>query len=526
MKRRLPLILLSFAVLFSFYIQYHFSSLHVTPTGDEGHYIDLADNILKGRGYVSRVKHHFYPFNDSVEHPDDTRQPLVPYLFAALFYFTGVSYEASKGLLICFNLLNLILVYIIGKTVFDEKIAVVTVTIVGLYPSQIFPWTGITQSSEPIFTFLFLLTVYLTILAKKKQLWWLVIGVLCGLLYLTRANGLWLLLPLALHMYFVKDELNFKKILLVTVSFITVCLPWFIRNYRLFGNPIYTSAQHIYWLDSFWSFQAYIDYVPSFSHYMKTHSAMQILARCWSGLYSTLRAFLLVIWGFSVFLPFFLYSLLHHGQYRRFSFFYLSILVTVLGLLWYAPAFPVPRFLVPFHPLIILWSIGGIFQCGKVLGPRAPDKPSSIFSRKNVFVAATLAILFFTPVKVILDNYKPNDRNKVHHLNQISDWIQKNTSENDIIMVESTDDLHQLVFKYNRKTVFIPNNNFETIFKIARKYKVNYIMISKKLLRYFEKGFYKFWIYTPQGIKERYPLSYLSLVYKQSDGLYLIYRIM
>lgn len=526
MKTLHQVILLCLILLLSFLTQNHFAKMHISPTGDDGHFIDVADNILQGRGYISRVKHHFYPFNDAVEHIDDARQPLVPYLFALLFYFTGASFEATKLFLIVINMLNIVTVYVIGRTLFNGKAALLSALVVGLYPTQIFFWAGFIQSSEPVFIFLFMVLVLLTLHIRDNKAWWMLIGVVCGLLYLTRANGLWLLLPLGIYMYLQKEHTDLKKACLTLAGFLVVCLPWFVRTFYHFGNPIYTSAQHNYWLDSFWLFHADLGYVPGLIQYLNSHSMVQILERALIGVYMTFKGFLLAGTGFATFTPFFLFSILNNrDQFRRSSFFYFSILMTCIALIGYVPDFSKARFFVPFHPLIILWSIGGVFQFAKLLGSNGLGKSASMFSSENVFILGTAAMLLFPPVTRLVDNYKANDFDKAQRLRTVSHWIQENTGEDQIIMMYPYDDLHQYVFLYDRKTVFMPNNDCETILRVAAKYEVDYIVISKRLLLDREKGFYNFWMDTPDGVRERRQLDFVGLVYAHNDGSLLIYRL-
>ena len=466
----------------SFLTQYQFIAKHQLPTGDEGHYVEVAANIAEGRGYVSRLKHHFYPLNDSVEHPDDTRQPLVPHLFALLFTVTGVSYPATKTLLVCFNTLNIFLIHALGTRLFDRRVALTGACFAGFFPTQFFFWIGVTQPSEPVFTSFLIAAVWLAADLRQRRDW-ILLGVVCGLAYLTRASGLWLFLAVGVLAY--RRRSDWPNAAYAFGAFVLVCSPWFIRNMLLFGNPIYTSAQHNYWLDSFRLLRSYMLVIPGPAEYVASHSALDALERIVRGFYLTCRNFALVGANFEAFLPFLVYHFCRGDLLKRLSFFYLSLAITALALIWYAPAYSVERFFVPFHGLIILLSIGGLFEIASALGG---ENHLSQLWRRRVFTGLTLTVLALGPLTVIYDGYADDDTDRRARLHELVEWIRTQTGAHETVMTYSPDGLHQLQFEYDRKTVLIPNNDLVTILYVARQYEVDYIVISKGLLRDQDKG--------------------------------------
>lgn len=523
--RRAEALALAGILLVGLLVQVHFARAHSLPYGDEGHFLEIANNLIEGRGFVSRLKHHFYPFNDGVEHPDDTRQPGVPLLFAALFGVTGVCYLASKLLLVACNLMSALLVHRIGARVFEPRVGLVAAALVVLYPTQFFFWTGAVQSSEPVFTLLLLGLTGLTLERRRASAAALWAGGLCGLLYLTRANGLWLLPALVLHLRGTgSGRVAWRAPGLALAGFLLVTSPWLVRNAIHFGNPIYTSAQHNYWLDDFSLFHARLDHVPSLARYLATHSADQMLERLASGARLTLAALLSRDVGFVWFLPFFAIGAIGLGRFRRHSFFYLSLALSLAGVVWYAPVFPVRRFLVPFHPLMLLWSVGGVARLAARIGSRERRRGWPLPTRDLAF-ALVIALLAQPQLGLLRRAWGRDDAASYRSVARLADWIATHTRPDETLMVDAGDQLHQLAHRYDRRTVLVPENGFETLADVARQYHVDYLVVGPRFVRDADAGLPVHWTLSEGVPVERSRPIFLMRHHRTPDGRFLVYRL-
>lgn len=136
--------------------------------------------------------------------------------------------------------LSLILVFLIGRTVFNSLVGIIAVLINAGYISEIFV-TG-TILTEIEFKFLFLSLVYISIFAlkTKKTKYYIAGGVIWGISCLFRPTIA--LYPVVIFLAWILYKYSFKEILkfsmLVSIIFIAIMFPWWIRNYRIFDKFI------------------------------------------------------------------------------------------------------------------------------------------------------------------------------------------------------------------------------------------------------------------------------------------------
>lgn len=84
---------------------------------------------------------------------------------------------------------------------------------------------------------------------EKKNIRWLVLGgAFLSLAFLSRLTFALIVIPVGIYMLF-KDDLikeKFIRVGVISLSFITVLLPYFILNYKLYGNFLYPYIRGIY----------------------------------------------------------------------------------------------------------------------------------------------------------------------------------------------------------------------------------------------------------------------------------------
>jgi hypothetical protein len=95
---------------------------------------------------------------------------------------------------------------------------------------------------------------------RFSQAKWLVIGLLCGLGHLSRADGfLLLIIPLAFLVQ--QKESRTRKLSLLAVGYLIVMSAWFYRNLTIYGTPLNSAGGRTLWLlsyDELFSFPAHI----------------------------------------------------------------------------------------------------------------------------------------------------------------------------------------------------------------------------------------------------------------------------
>ena len=205
-------------------------SRYQIPVADAGQYDDLAINLLAGEGFV----------DSNTGLPTSWRVPLYPLFLAGIYSIFGHNYAAVRIIQCIMGALLCLVIFYIGKMLFDRKIALLSAAILASYQPFIFHlyWGGPAfLLSENLFTFLLALLVFslirnLFVQFSLKNC--VIAGILIGLLTLTRpVIALFPLFLFGLLLY--KNKYSFiftlKKTLPLLVSFILVILPWTVRNY-------------------------------------------------------------------------------------------------------------------------------------------------------------------------------------------------------------------------------------------------------------------------------------------------------
>ena len=210
--------------------------------GDSDQYDRFARSIAAGNGYpesaiaASGGPTAFFP-------------PGYPTALAGVYAVTGDSLTAG-GVLECF--LGAALVAVIGIVAFQvwgRRIAMPAMVVAAAFPPFLFMVTQF--ASESLFAVLALAAVAALLQHRNSAnsyRWAVTAGVLVGLATLTRANGIVLLIPLALGAFRGRPRWSRQAVgpaLALITAAVVVISPWTIRNAVVFDRfiPLTTQAQ-------------------------------------------------------------------------------------------------------------------------------------------------------------------------------------------------------------------------------------------------------------------------------------------
>jgi len=207
---------------------------------DEYEYFNMAKNFLLGKGLI--VGETLKSF----------RPPLYPF-FLSLFYGFGCSLITIRIIQAIISSFTVLLIYITGKEIFDEKVGFISAVISVFYPFFIF-YTGFLLT-ETLFIFLIVLTIYFYILTLKsgryKIKYLIQCGIHSGLGSLCRPTMEPFFLIFLLFLLMAKEDfkVKIKKILISSLFFILTLSPWIIRNYVIFKKfiPATTMGGWVFW---------------------------------------------------------------------------------------------------------------------------------------------------------------------------------------------------------------------------------------------------------------------------------------
>lgn len=195
-------------------------------------YFEIAQNLLAGNGFARLAPPPVIP--------DSVRTPLYPLIIAGL----QATFGGSKALLILQILLGgltAVITWLFAKEFLGDGVAaLLTGLAVALEPLGAY-LSGI-MLTETVFTFLFLLTIYLfTRYLKNPRLLLLILfSLLLGATTLVRPTTQYLPLFLIFIMW-LSNERRVTKVLCIRALillgvFLLVLSPWLYRNYEVFGS--------------------------------------------------------------------------------------------------------------------------------------------------------------------------------------------------------------------------------------------------------------------------------------------------
>jgi 4-amino-4-deoxy-L-arabinose transferase-like glycosyltransferase len=157
----------------------------------------------------------------------------------------GASHVAVRIIQSLFDFASCILLYLIGKRLYNPRVALIALGIFAILPTQLLYVSEI--MTETIFTSFLLLSIWLACLYIEKRSAWLLlsIGLLIG--YATLIRPAVLLLPIVFLIFFRANATPMRyrelavAIVLFGVSAGVVIVPWMWRNYNTFDHFALTS---------------------------------------------------------------------------------------------------------------------------------------------------------------------------------------------------------------------------------------------------------------------------------------------
>ena len=331
---------------------------------DAANYVEVARNVLAGRGLSSEVVGNFYRQYPEVLHAEDRRASAWSLVLAASMRLLGeTSFAATLPNLLLGLLAGPLLVYALARRlVLVPPVCFAAAVLFLAWPHWLKESLG--AGADVLFTDLTILALLLLIATRNRSRLILACAATLGLAYTVKPAALFLVLPLAVFFWLDASRLAAGRRLGWLAAFLGVALvfaaPMLVRNYRLFGQPFYSTnlctaghigtddsgraLMHVYWGEP----------LPSLGKWLGTSGVVGSLGKSFRELGRAGRE---LFGGIGLF--FALPSLLvivtpYHRRARRLWIF-LGLFVAGLAVLW----IPYPRLLLPIVPVITLSAAAG-----------------------------------------------------------------------------------------------------------------------------------------------------------------------
>jgi 4-amino-4-deoxy-L-arabinose transferase-like glycosyltransferase len=165
--------------------------------------------------------------------PTSIYEPLYPLYSAFAYKLFGDRFLYHRLILALMSSFTCILVFSIGKRLFNEKTGYLSALICAFYPYFIF--YTVFLMSETFFIFFLALSVYFLVKIKDNPNWkdGILFGISLGLTFLTRSVILGLLPFLLILLLIYNFRRSLVPVILTLFAFALTISPWVIRNYKL-----------------------------------------------------------------------------------------------------------------------------------------------------------------------------------------------------------------------------------------------------------------------------------------------------
>jgi 4-amino-4-deoxy-L-arabinose transferase-like glycosyltransferase len=485
------------------------------PAGDGiASNLEVAVNLEAGDGFSTMRKWALY--DDSMENlrPEGNRQPVMALMLFVLFKVTGPGFLPAQLLSLLTGILCLFMCWLWARRIFGKLPALFTLLVLSITP--LFIWYSSQPDSLMLFTAIFFGVL---IAADRSRISFgraAFLGLLVGLSYLARTQGMILALSMGLWVLYMGGGKRLLKALVFTAVFFAVCSPWFIRNTGAFGSPTYTQGGQFLINENHWAAWEVRDSAPEPLDMLKFQGPGAVAAYLARGV---LRVIEPVTTGS-----------LHRGeafgQPTLIGFALLAVLVlrdreTRRRMMLPALAAVPPMLMLVLHEhsgrylAFFIVMVTGLGSAGLLSLRRTTDI-------RTVSAAVVLLLVpFVYPLGRVLSE---SSRERAAEAGEISRWIVENSMEDDWVVTYPNTEL--MIWEYRRPTLTMPNDLEMLLWPCLEKHGVRFVVVDGFLptLRPRLAGR---WRRTIDGRDWQVvdPPPFLTEVYRSSSGFSIVYEM-
>lgn len=446
---------------------------------DAATFADCARNLYEGKGLVSNlVTPSFLPYYKEIKLPlPYLWYPLHPIVTSLLFHIFGVKAWVLTIFPITCYILSSIVVYFIGKEVFNWHTGLVSGFLLLIQPA--FIQYGISGSTDTLLVFFLLLTILLIFLSMRRNtfLFVLLSGICFGIAQYARSAGVMYYIPILFLIVYLHKEKRIK----IALLFIGVCflaqMPMFYRNYTIIGSFSFSPiAQLLTLTRTFPGDSAFFYLIPtSFYEVFKIYGSDIVykwLSQIWvhyKYFFTMINPLILVGAIFTLFIS--------CDKKEKALMIFTIVLFIVLAIL---NSFVIwnNRYLFPVVPFfIILFSTFVIYQINK------------LFKRKRLLVKllVVFALVMIVSINSIDDLYQTVKKRhefpyKHEYDNDLAKILIDNINSNEIVLTDAPD----ILMWCNRNISVNLTGNLETAQRIYNEYDIKFttIVITSRFYSY------------------------------------------
>lgn len=465
-ERTLVAVLLVFSALVRIPVMTH----HPIPSGDGiASNLEMAVNLSRGEGFSTMRKWTLYdPSMDPVR-PEGNRQPAIASLLLLVFALTGPGFQYAQALSLCIGLICLFVCWFWARRLFGRRAALITLAFLGFNP--LFVWYSVQPESLLLFTSLFFTVL---VLADRESISFprsAVLGLVVGLSYLTRTQGLILALSMGIWILFRGGSRRLFKAILFAGVFLLTCAPWFARNIQAFGSPTYTQGGQFLINENHWAAWEVRDTAPEPLDMLRHQGPAAVVAYLAKGVLRVLEPVSIgtlhrgEIFGQPSLVGFALLALLALRSRSTRKRMLLPAIAAVPPMMLLVLHEHSGRYLAFFIVMVVALGASGLLALRRMTGK---------------WTAATAAVLLAVPFlypmgKLLADS----SDGRAEEAQEVSEWIKANSEEDDWVVTYPNVEL--LIWDYRRPTLTMPNDYEMLLWPCLEEHGVRYVVVDRFL---------------------------------------------
>jgi hypothetical protein len=525
----------------------------ILPVADgAGSNMEMAVKLLEGKGWESDRKWTYYgPWGNwgPITHPEGNQQPLTSVLVAGAILVGGVDYKSGQAVLLLLSLASIVLLYLWTARRINRKVALAAAMFAAISPSQIWFSSNLeTQSAFQVITLLFLVAAQKwmpdSANGRLKPGHAFLLGLIAGLGYLARTNGLFLLIGLWLWLLFWggnREKTTASKsggfarhlasitpaFLLSLLGFCVLAALWWWRNWVVFGSPFYTQNLNFLFADDYFIYWAVRATPPSAAEWFSNHSVVDFFIRMGKGFYAAAEPFILGnLHRNELFAegPLIVFSLMaciwiaRKGSMRKESLPLMVFGIHFISLVIHTHVF---RYLLPFYLLVFAYGAAGLQLTWMELKESLRKRIKGwMITALGLLMIAIVILPFGRPLAKVMVF---NDRQRAVDLGAAAEYIVSHTNPEQVIVDYPL--LENMIWKYKRPTLVMPYASPEITYDVLAVFKPAYLFISPELLAHRKSLLYWVGVDDEGRVVDRHLPGNWHRVWVNPTGDMVIYKL-
>ncbi len=438
--------------------------LYHTPywrTDDTGEYLNVARNLALGRGLTQSVKFRLFQTDPVITSALKGRPVATAIALSFLLRIKNDAYFLQLGYLLL-NALNAGLVYLLCRSFFSAKLSFFGGLLAAFNPNMFVNSRLIL--SEPLLIFWVLIAMVVFFRMREQAGKYFILGILAGLAYLTRLEGLFILPAFGWSL-----KRKPRYLFLLFLGFLLTALPFFYLNFRLNGNPLFTYNEIYFRVRSLQEALGggFERPIPAIAEFVR-QNYLWIISRLGINLINHLNSFM----TFGYFGPLIFFVLYGFRRWQKFSpLLIFSFLTLGLYTLLWAAIFERERHFIVIYLLLLPL----VLQFLKEFSRWPLPSVVSVLTLSVYLVLDIHRIFWARNTEPQIDIWNRLEKQEVYR------WIDKHTAPSAIF---ATTNALQFNIFVDRPAILVPDNlSKDNFVRFIREYRVKYFLCER------EKGY-------------------------------------